>query len=445
MKTIFVTSYHSFISRNILSTDVLTFLKNSGIRIVILVPSKKVGYFVDNFSDKNVEIVGFEPRTNFLHNLVYFLSVCLVSVENLFIQDLRDKKRYLRFYTALCIHKIFSSMFVIKRILRFFYNASMVSRQFSELFVHYDPVLVFSTDIYHVPDRELVAEAKKSGIFTIGMVRGWDNPISKGVLLAVPDKIISPNEVIREELWQYNRIGADKIFISGVPHYDTCLTPPRLSRAEFFAKMELNPDKKLIFFAPAGALLYKYDGEILKVLQKLKNEGKFNHHVQFLVRFHPGSKSNLNGFVPDRDFVFDEPGLDLVGTKKQSEITEHDARNLNTALFYSDVVITVVSTIAIDGAVFDKPTIIFSVNPREGLDDNIKKFLLNFHGHFKKFVGFGWCAVAHSEEELVRYINNYLANPGLDKDKRRNIVEKYCYKVDGNSSARVAKFILQHL
>ncbi len=445
MRTIFVSCYHSFIARNILNTEVLTILKNRGLKIVILAPTLKVDYLVSNFNAKNVEIVGFEPRTNFLHNLIYFLSVSLVSVENLFIQGLLSEKRYIRFYFALLINKVFGGMLSVKKGLRVFYNTFIVGEQFRELFARYNPALVFCSDIYDVSDRELVAEAKKRGIFTIGMVRGWDNVTSKGVLLARPDKIIAPNEVIRDELWEYNRIGADKIFVSGIPHYDACVIPPKISREQFFQEMGLDPAKRLIFFAPAGARLYKHDGEIFKLLQRLKNDGKFRDQVQFLIRFHPGSKSNMNGFAPEGDFVFDEPGLDLMGTKKQSELTSKDATRLNCSLYYSDIVMTVASTIAIDGAVFDKPTIIFSFNPANNLDDDIKKFMRDFHVHFKKFANFGLCAVANSEEELVRSIDGYIKNPALDREKRQEIVKKYCYKLDGNSSRRVAEFIINNL
>lgn len=445
MKTIFLTSFHSFISRNILRTEILPILKASGLRIVILVPKNKTDYFAGNFKEEGVEIEGIDPVGSFLDNIIYFISVCLVSIDNLFIRSLREKKRYIRFFTAFFIHFFFSKFFPAKTAVRYFYNHFMVADAFGEFFRKYKPALIFSTDIYHVPDRILVAEAKKRGVFTIGMVRSWDNVTTKGVMLAIPDKIISPSEIIRNELEEYNRISEDKIFVSGIPHYDDCVRQPSVSKEQFFARMGLNLDKKVILFAPAGALLYKYDGEILKTLQRLKNEGRFKSQVQFLVRFHPGSKSNMNGFTSDEDFIFDEPGLDLVGAKKQSELTREDAEQLNASLFYSDIVMTVASSIAIDGAVFDKPTVIFSFNTVKSSDDDIKKFVRNFHLHFKKFISFHLCGVANSENELVEYIHKFLEDSTLDHEKRMEIVRRYCYKLDGNSSQRVAEFILHYV
>jgi hypothetical protein len=442
MRTIFITSYHSLIARNILYTDVLSILKNNNIRIVVLVHPQKTDYFRKIFLDENVEVVGVNPKHAGLDNFIYFISVCLISVENLFVRGLLKEGRHARFFFGHLIFQLFHRFFIIKKMLRFFSNKFMVGNEFADLFLKYNPSVIFSTDVYGPFDRKLVSQANREAILTIGMVRSWDNPTTKGVLLAVPDKIVVPNKALQEDLWQYNRIKSENIFISGIPHYDSYLKTPRISREDFFRKMGLDPSKKLILFAPAGALLYEHDGGILKSLQELNDFGKLCSPVQFLVRFHPGSKSNLSGFVKSDNFSFDEPGLDLIGVKKQRELTDDDNARLHAALCYSDIVMTVVSTIAIDGAVFNKPTIIVSFNP-EGASDDIKKFMRDFH--FKKFVSLGCCKVANSESELATQINEYLTNPALDSEKRKRITEKYCYKLDGQSSERLAEFVLDSI
>jgi len=252
---------------------------------------------------------------------------------------------------------------------------------------------------------------------------------------------MSPNTVLKDELWKYNKINPDKVFVSGIPHYDACIGPRETSREKFFQKMGLDPNKKLILFAPAGDILYKYDGEILKLFQELKNKNVFSQKVQFLVRFPPADTIDLNGFEKDEDFVFDEPGINISGVKKESELTRKAAEHLNDSLYYSDIVVAIVSTIAIDAAVFDKPTIILNIKGHKFHD--IKKFLL--YDHFKKFISFGLCTLAESESEFIFQVNAYLENLNLDKYKRKEIIRKYCYRLDGHSSKRVARFILQHL
>ena len=65
MRTLFITSFHAHISRNILATPVLSILKSrQDLRLVILVPDYKVSYFEENFgppaSGGNVLIEGFK-------------------------------------------------------------------------------------------------------------------------------------------------------------------------------------------------------------------------------------------------------------------------------------------------------------------------------------------------------------------------------------------------
>jgi CDP-glycerol glycerophosphotransferase (TagB/SpsB family) len=335
----------------------------------------------------------------------------------------------------------------MKKLLYCIYGFLPVNNSVKNIFSKYKPDLVFSTDIYHPDDRELIKESKKRGIYTVGMVRSWDNITTKGVLLAVPDKIIVTSEVLKSELYEYNRINLTKVIITGIPHYDACISPRKVSREKFFEKLGLDPNKKLILIAPAGTILYKYDGGVLKLLQELKNRHVFFRDVQFLVRLPIGSGIYQNDFEPDGDFVFDNPGFNAAGGngdgrgKKYSELTKEGAEHLNNSLYYSDIAITLTSTIAIDAAVFDRPAIIFSI--KQNKSDDIKKFLK--YEHYKKFTDFSFCRLATSESELVNYINGYLQNPELDRDKREELVKKYCYKLDGNSSKRVAKVLLESI
>jgi len=443
-KTIFISSYHSLISRNILQTEILDILGGKNLKIVILVHPSKVEYFNDSFKKENIEIVGITPGESFFDSWIYFISISLISVENLFVGGLLDRRMYLKFYLAHFIHQVFGKFYASKTALRFIASVLSKKNTYSDLFKQYKPDLVFSTDIYDTHDRDLIRESKKNGIPTIGMVRSWDNVTTKGVLLSVPERIIVPSDILKDELIEYNKIKPDKISVTGIPHYDECIKPRKISREQFFEKMGLDPNKKLILVAPAGTILYKHDGEALKLLQELKRENAFSAPLQFLVRFPIGYGIGLDGFDGGGDFVFDSPGSNVSGgsgEQKFSELTKGAALHLNDSLYYSDIIITLTSTIAIDAAVFDKPAIIYSI--KKNKSDDIKKFLK--YTHYKKFINFNFTKLATSRAELIDYINGYLVNPDLDKDRRSELVGKYCYKLDGNSSKRVARLLLESI
>ena len=79
MKTLFITSFQPFISRNILNTDVLRLLKKEkDLQIVILVPQEKIDFFNEFFRSDSVIIEGMnlDPIRNsksikFFHNQAF--------------------------------------------------------------------------------------------------------------------------------------------------------------------------------------------------------------------------------------------------------------------------------------------------------------------------------------------------------------------------------------
>ena len=59
MKTVFVTSFHPHISRNILSTDALATVQSApDTRVVLVVPDYKKEYFASRFGGEHVIIEG---------------------------------------------------------------------------------------------------------------------------------------------------------------------------------------------------------------------------------------------------------------------------------------------------------------------------------------------------------------------------------------------------
>ena len=58
MKTIFLTSFHVLIGRNILATDALRLLTDREIRIILIVPDYKKDYFEKQFGHTGVVVEG---------------------------------------------------------------------------------------------------------------------------------------------------------------------------------------------------------------------------------------------------------------------------------------------------------------------------------------------------------------------------------------------------
>lgn len=443
MKTIFITSFHSLISRNILQTRILSDLLASGVRVVLIVPSLKTEFFKREFAEPNIAVEGIAVPKKFGEDFFSFVSYPLVGVENHIIRGLKTEGSWLRYYFAHALHRLLSPFFFPHRLMRFFARTYLQTDAFNHLFEKYQPDLVFTTDSFYREDRALITEAQARGVRTIGMTRSWDNPTTKGVFLAVPDSVIATNDVVKEELVALHHVPEEAITVTGVPHYDVRPKATEEERCAFFKELGLDPSKKTILFAPGGKILYEHDDAILRTLKRLLDEKAFTEEVQFLVRISPGDRSDTSSIEEDSRFVIDDPGTNVTGRKKESELSRRDNQRLELSLLYSDIVLTLVSTMAIDGLVYRKPVIIFAYDAEPDLPDPIGK--MSKYMHFEKFLSTGQIAISHSEQEFVEQMNRYLEDPSADKDKREALLARYTYGLDGKASERVSSLLLTEL
>ena len=82
MKTIFVTVFHSFISKNILNTDVFkNILQTEDLRIVLLVPFNKKDFFENIYSEKNIIIEGIDREIVFDKRERFFDRVAKLLIQ----------------------------------------------------------------------------------------------------------------------------------------------------------------------------------------------------------------------------------------------------------------------------------------------------------------------------------------------------------------------------
>jgi CDP-glycerol glycerophosphotransferase (TagB/SpsB family) len=108
-----------------------------------------------------------------------------------------------------------------------------------------------------------------------------------------------------------------------------------------------------------------------------------------------------------------------------------------------DVLINMASTLTLDACCFDKPVIAvsFGVLQDERTGKDLSYFLYEAD-HFQDVLNTGAVDLVRSENDLFQSIDAYLTHPERKKEERKKLLEKMCYKVDGQSSKRIADEIL---
>ena len=324
------------------------------------------------------------------------------------------------------------------------YHIFREDRLWKAYFDTYKPEVGFGTGMIAEEDITMVKYAKRHGIPTVGMMRGWDNFTSKGFLRVHPDILLVQNQSMIKEARDLNSFPKNRIRVVGFPRWDHYLDHEwHMSKEEFAAKFNLDPHKRWIVYFGGGLLLGLFNlpetGDHVSMLNRAIQRGEIANACT-IIRPHPSytqylsreaRKSPVLAFGKGWDFVFDELKL------------------LLNLVRLSDVTLNLGSTMALEAAIFDKPSILISftgfVNdaqlpwhrrPSVALDDTV---------HYQIVEKTGGVWRVYNERELVQAVKTYLEKPELHRDGRKRIVEELVGPLDGKAGQRAFEIVIDQL
>lgn len=440
MKTIFITSFHAHVSRNILATDFLKIIKDiKDLRAVILVPKYKIDYFRKNFGASNILIDGTNLYQSSRHKTGLFfkrLSMMLLDTDTkrykYRYKVYRDRKR-IYFFGAMAVG-FFGKSMLVKRFIRFLDFKLSPRGLFNDLINKYNPNLILATDIQNENDVTLMHDAKHNKIPILGMVRSWDNPTQYAIRV-FPDKLLVGSRAIAESVVEFQGYPSKKIITVGQLHYDKYLKGPTKNRQEFCKEFGLNPSKRFILFAPLGDKFIENNDLDQYVMELLGKAG-----YQILVRFPPDEKVSVIGFKKPGNMIFHNPGV-VFDSKEfnDREISDEDDSSLINSIYHSDLVITGPTSILLDSSFFDKPVIAVNMAPTER--NFFDKVYCYKFSHIQKVFDIGKIKYVETEEDLHQSIMNFFSNPNFNKEGRKKIRDFWFSHTDGFSSNRLVSEI----
>ncbi len=423
-KTIFITSCHPLISRNIISTGILSMLKKENIKTVLIVPESKRTYFAETFPEAIVEGVSLKQGKR--EGLMKYLSLAALNTVTLDIKRKTEMNGSGLFISKILSNKIaFAAIRLLER-----YSSTPA---FGDLFKKYSPTSVFCTDIQNEVDIALLNHAKKQGVKAIGMVRSWDNLTSKGLIRTIPDQLIVWNEIVKKEAVQVQNIDQNIISIIGIPHYDMYKTVDYTNRQAYFEKIGGDPQKKMALFVPIGDRYLKkntVDRDIVDILDKTLPDD-----FQILVRLPPGDYVRELEHSPQfsRIKVLYDRAQTNPDNIKTTEIRKEDDIHLAQTLFFSDLVVSGPSTMVIDAAYMDKPTILFSFDGYQKRDyyDSIRRYY--DYNNFVPIIESKGVKFATSLDEFKKDVADY----HIDAKLIQNLAREQVGFLDGKSTERL--------
>lgn len=446
MRTIFITISDGEVSKNILRTGVFSDLKDRA-RLVLFVNKNKYEYFKKNFLSENV-LIEILPTATFPRIEEVFSDIFLFSLHT---KSILIKIEYFYFSGGNILGRIakkllwlFGKFYWYRQLIRFFYKL-VPDRSFHAYFNKYNPYLVFATNLISNEDSRIIKAAKHFGVKSVGMPKGWDNLTLKTFLGSFPDFLMAPTPLIKEDAIKFLDYPEGKIEIVGFSKFDVYSAAPKITREDFLVSMGLDPNKKTILYAGAGDQLAPHDEEILRDLLSAIDSGQIAVPVQIIVRPHPKYIYHSEIIKPSKNWILDRPGK-LIGSKPGNfEFEEEDVGHLVNSLFFCDVLVHTVSTLGIEAAIFDKPSISIAFDGSAVLPDALSVKRYYSYIHLKRVIDSGGMKIAYDLNDLINHLNDYLLNPKSDAKERKQMVFENAYQIDGLSAKRISDFIIGQL
>jgi hypothetical protein len=322
---------------------------------------------------------------------------------------------------------------------------------YEDLYQRYPPDLIVSDTAGWRLDQYLLRDANRRGIKTATIIIGWDNPSSNGLPGAFVDYANVWSEVHRKELVEGVDWPSDKIYVGGMPLYDGYISREWLiPKEEYFALHALDPNKRLISFA-ATALSITPNIHIIKMLAEMVSSQRLAAPSQLLIRLHPNHFKPFAHYQEEARAVIEltkmYPDVHLVEPRAVGGNLERysgeDYPEKSSMLAYSDVLVTIYSTMVVESALHDTPFISACIDLPGGWKE---KYWVPLHEVpdwptaarvNKAEAGL----LALTQNELQEAINAYLLDPQLHARERHSFIEQELTWLACESTPKTADFL----
>lgn len=444
MKTIFITISDGEVSKSVLQSDIFPMLKKHA-RLVLFVNKKTVRYFSETYGSEKViiETLPAYPirwiEEAFADLFLYSLHTdsIVVKIKHSFASGGSHVGKYIKLL-----------LWTLGRFQLYRWFCRLVYRvlpdhSFDNYFERYHPSVVFAPNLTSSEDARLLKAARRYGVKSIGMPKGWDNLTIKTFLPVFPDRLLVQTEEMRNDAQNIIKYRASHINVVGFPKFDLYADNNLLvSRAEFMKKFNFAPERKLILYAGAGDQLAPHDQEILSDLLGVIANGQIAGVPQVLVRPHPKYPYNTEMLTRHSFWALNRPGKIISAKESDFEFDREDIVHLMNSLYHCDLLIHTASTLGVEASIFDRPSITLAYDGRSLVPTALSTARYYDYVHLRRVLQTSGTKIARSFEELLQYTNEYLKDPSLDHSGRKEIVARNAYIIDGKSGKRVAERVL---
>jgi hypothetical protein len=317
-------------------------------------------------------------------------------------------------------------------------------QHYRRLFQEWRPSVLFCS---HQRPPQVVAPvlaARSLGIPTATFIFSWDNLSSKGRVAAPFDHFLVWAEVMRQELLRYYPdVSPDRVHIVGTPQFEPYADRSLLwSRTEFFRRIGGDESRPLICYSGGDEGASPGDPASVRVMMDQIRAGLIQRKPQVLLRPAPVDVGRRYDAVRAEypELLYCQPAWVVPerGTWADVMPLPGDLQFLANLTHHSDLNVNWASTMTLDFATQDKPIVNLALDGVGILGGRVPAWkIYSLFNHYRPVCELGAARLARTAEELAAHVNAYLANPALDRENRRRLVELEVGWPLGQSSRRI--------
>lgn len=318
------------------------------------------------------------------------------------------------------------------------------------LFDQFRPALLVTTttglDDYDLP---ILKQAQKRQVPILTYIESWDNiwkmERQKEKMVKV-NHLLVWNKMMQEHTQRVFGYTNDQVHLVGSPRLDYFWHKEKIpSREKLCHFLGVNPQKKLIHIATVELYDISY---IVEILATARDRKKIAAPVEIYCSVHPGGDLEKHQWYAQKYNVklrYSFGRNDRAPNPLfRYNPTEEDMYMLTSLWIHSDLMINFSSTAAIESMLGDTPTInVMFGKPFDWWNWRKSAVYRDFQEHYKDITAEQGTTVVKNKKQLVEAANQYLRNPALHRESRRQTCQKMLTYLDGKAAQRVFNLILE--
>lgn len=274
---------------------------------------------------------------------------------------------------------------------------------------------VISSSPLDIRENMIVNFMKRKNIPSLAMIISWDNLTSKGIINADHDYVLVWNELMSNEYKRFYAVFTvpnQQIHITGIPRFDVYFKklPDEYSITEFRKKYHINASYKIILFATSAISHFPNQADIVEHLLEYIFQ---KPDIKVILRCHAGDNFDLyKKFISNSQLIIWQPDhVKIAGNTSQQMPDLQILKSLAAMIKICDVCLNVASTIRLEAAVCNKPTIsiAYDGNSNPEFRHSVKRFYA--YSHQLPLNKLEIDKMVYSKTELFNTLDEMLFNP----------------------------------